>query len=153
MNHKSLRNKDIVWAPLVVPCPHVTGATAHMGHGHQVSPSHAMRGGCHEILMTIRMSLGWSGTHHDDTLHNADTTELLLTLRPVSLTPSHAASELGQPLTSDSGHPGWTGPVSPVSADTIVSSRHSAAMSPHISEECVYPMLTHLENRKTLGWV
>ena len=40
-----------------------------------------------------------------------------------------AASELGQPLTSESGHPGCPGPVSPVSADIIVSSRHSAAMS------------------------
>lgn len=156
MNHKSLRDKDIVWAPLVVARPHVTGATAHVGHGHQVSPSHAMRGGCHKGLMTIRMSLGWSGAHHDDTLHNADTTELVPTLACVS----HSLTcSPGQPRT-------WVSPwhlrVATQAAlgrchqspQTSLSALDTAQRCPpHISQECVYPMLTHLENWKTLGWV
>ena len=85
-------------------------------------------GECHEGLMmvTIRMSLG---VHQDVTQYNADTTELLLTLACVScVTPSlHLwAGSASDIWLYTPGHPGWPGPVSPVTI--IVSSRHSAAM-------------------------
>ena len=78
------------------------------------------------MMVTIRMSLG---VHQDVTQYNADTTELLLTLACVScVTPSlHLwAGSASDIWLYTPGHPGWPGPVSPVTI--IVSSRHSAAM-------------------------
>ena len=82
----------------------VTGATAHMGHGHQVSPSHAMslwrmsQGG--EDGHNQDVTRGWSGVHQDatttmSTCQAQQTFEALISLRRMSRWPDDIRMSLG----------------------------------------------------------